>query len=120
MKTLDDGRDFRAVDTYIGKRAVVERRQLAIGALAAAPRGERIARREEEIDQHGSAPDHIVHCKNRYSQMHNHRKERIPAMHRVPEPINFVARFYRIATCVARQNGCGRSERMRQIVGVFG
>jgi hypothetical protein len=56
MKTFDDGRDFRAPDAYIGKRAVVERHQLAIGALAAPPSRERIARREEEIDQHGSAP----------------------------------------------------------------
>jgi len=54
MKTLDDGRDFRAVDAYIGKRAIVERHQLAIGVLAPPPRGQRIARAKEEIDQHGS------------------------------------------------------------------
>src|SRR5438477_5814303 len=57
VEALDERRDVRAPDADIGKRAVVERHQLAISALALPPPAPGVARRNEEIDQrHGRAP----------------------------------------------------------------
>src|SRR6266851_3466377 len=52
---LDDGPDLLAADADIGKRAVIERHQFAIGALPLPPSRDRSARRNKEIDErHGS------------------------------------------------------------------
>jgi len=62
----DDGRNLRPADPDIGKRAVVERHQLVIGALAAPPIGYGAAGGDKQVDQrHGPTPAPImVHCTN--------------------------------------------------------
>src|SRR5712671_3861472 len=52
---LDDGPDLLAADADIGERAVIERHQLAIGALPLPPSRDHGARRNKEIhERHGS------------------------------------------------------------------
>src|SRR5580704_14920453 len=114
MKTLDDGRDFRAADAYIGKRAVVGRHPLVIGALAAPPPRERVARREEEVDQHGSSPKPEL-CTAKWvlagaATIQNCAFQPCKAPRNRP---NFRARRCRSATCIARQDGQDRSKRVR-------
>src|ERR1700730_9403102 len=65
----------------MGKRAGVEGHQLVIGALAAPPPRERIARRDKEIDQHGSSPKpELCTAKMGISRCSNHPELCIPAM----------------------------------------
>jgi len=64
VETLHDRRDVGAADAYIGKRAVVERHQLAIGALAVPPPAPGVARRNEEVDSDMVVLlTLMVHCK---------------------------------------------------------
>src|SRR5437667_11252420 len=91
MKTFDDCRDFRAADAYIGKRAVVERHQFAIGALAPLPRREGIAHRDKEIDQHCSIPDHNNCALQKwvFADAATIRKSAFQPCTRSREPMNF-------------------------------
>src|SRR5579885_3434709 len=50
VEAFDDRRDFRAAQADIGERAIVERAQLGIGALAAAPLGKGLAGPDQPID----------------------------------------------------------------------
>src|SRR5205814_10573154 len=66
VETLDDRRDLRAADADIGKRVIVERHQLVIGALAIPPALPGITRSDEKVDQrhHKLLTTRMVHCKN--------------------------------------------------------
>src|SRR5436309_5376187 len=54
VETLDDRPDLGAADADIGKRVIVERHQLVIGALAIPPALPGITRSDEKIDQRRS------------------------------------------------------------------
>src|SRR5256885_1261699 len=66
VETLDDRPDLGAADADIGKRIIVERHQLVIGALAIPPALPGITRSDEKIDQrhHRLLTTRMVHCKN--------------------------------------------------------
>src|SRR5205814_982299 len=65
VETLGDGPDLGAADAGIGKRVIVERHQLGIGALAIPPALPGITRSDEKVDQrhHKLLTTRMVHCK---------------------------------------------------------